>query len=187
MTQSLRYTDLLIAPPGIPDARFHSSVIMLTHEIHDSHFGLCVNRPSGYGLVEVLEDTPIKIHNCPDLPVYWGGPVSTTTMWMLHSRDWACEHTVELSEEWAMTSNEAMFHHLSDYDGPRSFRLFMGYCSWAGSQLRNELEGLGQWRKEQSWLLARNQGPEWLFEQPEHELWKNMIALSAHQAVDRWL
>lgn len=187
MTQELQPTDLLIAPPNMPDPRFRDSVLMLTHYDHAGAHGLCVNRPSGWNLREILQDSDCDIDCLPPVPVYWGGPVSHNSIWMLHSTDWVCSRTVMITSVWAMTSSEEMFHCLAAGDAPRQFRLLMGYAAWGSGQLEQELEGQGAWRKEQSWLTAHNLGPEWLFEQPVEDLWSNVVTLSSHQAVDSWL
>jgi putative transcriptional regulator len=187
MTLALNPTDLLIAPPNMPDPRFRDSVLMLTHHDDQGAHGLCVNKPLGRDLDHILRHANMDCSGLPPMPVYWGGPVSNTSIWMLHSADWVCSQTVMITSVWAMTSSEEMFHCLASHDMPRHFRLFMGYASWAPGQLDQEIEGQGSWRKEQSWLTAQNLGPEWLFEQPVEDLWSGVVTLSCHQAVDSWL
>ena len=184
---SLAPTDLLIAPPNIPDERFKNSVLMLTHYDRAGAHGLCVNRPLDWTLPEILRHTNIDVSGVPPIPIYWGGPMSSKSIWMLHSPDWVCSQTVMITSAWAMTSSEEMFHCLLDQDTPRQFRLLMGYAAWGSGQLDQELEGQGGWRQEHSWLTVHNLGPEWLFEQPVEDLWSNVVTLSSHQAVDSWL
>lgn len=85
-----------------------------------------------------------------------------------------------------MTSNEKMFYMLEANNQPLHFRLVFGFCSWAPSQLEAELRGLPPWNPKHSWLVAKNPGPEWLFEQPVENLWDNATTLCSHQAVDSW-
>jgi len=184
---SLNTTDLLIAPPNIPDPRFRDTVLMLTHYDSDGAHGLCVNRELGHTLPEILSRSNIDLTGLPPIPLYWGGPMGSQSIWMLHSPDWVCSETVMITSAWAMTSSEEMFHCLLAGDMPRNFRLLLGYAAWAPGQLDKELEGQGSWRQEHSWLTAQNLGPEWLFEQPVDELWSNVVTLSCHQAVDSWL
>lgn len=187
MTTQVRATDLLIAPPGMPDLRFRNSVLFLTHHRDQGSFALCVNKSTAWTLPEVLEGTDLRPDILPNIPVYWGGPVSPQSLWMLHSSDWVCEGTVMLSTAWAMTSSEKMFYHMADRDLPRQFRIVMGYCSWAPGQLEGELEGHRPWHREQSWLVAHDIGPEWLLEQDSEDLWASATTLCSHQAVDSWL
>jgi putative transcriptional regulator len=187
MTPDLRATDLLIAPPGFPDQRFRNTVLMLTHDHHAGSFALCVNKTTRWCLDEVIEASDISLDHVPNIPVYWGGPVSANSLWMIHSAEWKTQHTVRLDAEWAMTSDVEMFQHLADRDYPNYFRIVMGYCSWAPGQLRAELEGQPPRRKQHAWLLARNLGAEWLFEQPLEDVWANATTVSGHQAIDSWL
>ena len=180
-------TDLLIAPPAMPDPRFRRSVLMITHEHDSGSFALCVNRPTTHTLVDVLANSEINIINPPAIPVYWGGPVSSNSLWMLHSTDWATDDTAVITSAWAMTSSESMFHSIADGDTPRHFRIVMGYCSWAQGQLDAELNGSGPWQKQHSWLVAQNLGPEWLLDQDPETLWSSATTLCSHQAVDSWL
>ncbi len=183
----IQATDLLIAPPGMPDPRFRNTVLMVTHDHHSGSFALCVNKPTKFTLDEVLAESNINVINPPPMPIYWGGPVSPNSLWMIHSSDWVTEGTVMITSAWAMTSSEEMFHNICDGDTPKQFRIVMGYCSWAQGQLLAELNGLGPWRKENSWLVAQNMGPEWLLEQAPEEVWASATTLCSHQAVDSWL
>jgi putative transcriptional regulator len=179
--------DLLIAPPGIPDSRFKHAVLLLTHDHLGGSFALCVNRSTDHVLqeairdVEGLEDADLRF------PLYWGGPVSPGTIWMLHSSEWDSEHTVSINDEWSMTSHVSMFYALADGDFPNQFRLLVGYCSWAQGQLRAELRGLPPWSHNHSWLVAQDPGPEWVFETPIEQLWNDATELSSQQAVNSWL
>jgi putative transcriptional regulator len=187
MTISAKGTDLLIAPPRIPDRRFRGTVLMLTHAHASGAFALCVNRPTKHTLRELVTDAELDL-SCPlDYPLYWGGPVAPSTVWMLHSADWITEGTVQFHPDWAMTSNIEMFRALSLGECPQHFRLMMGYCSWAPGQLDLELSGQGPWRPEHTWLVAKNPGPTWVFDDNDATLWERSTTLSSHQAVASWL
>lgn len=187
MTTQVKSTDLLIAPPGLPDPRFRNCVLMLTHDHSTGSFALCVNKPTKWTLDEVIASSDLDVDCVPPIPVYWGGPVSPNSLWMIHSSEWRTSHSVVLDDHWAMTSDVEMFHHIADCDYPRHFRIVMGYCSWTQGQLRAELEGQAPWNKQHSWLVAQNMGPEWLLEQDSEDLWGTATTLSSHQAVDSWL
>lgn len=178
-------SDLLIAPPRIPDPRFKKSVLMLTHDHKGGSFALCVNRPTEHTLQDILPELGIDTNL--NFPLYWGGPVSVNTVWMLHDAGWNCEHTVPVTDEWAMTSNVEMFRDLANGNFPKHFRLMLGYCSWGKNQLQSEIDGMPPWNHNNSWLLAENLGPEWLFDQPVELIWDSATTLSSHQAVSSWL
>ena len=187
MSTRVRPTDLLIAPPNMPDSRFRNSVLMVTHNNPQGTFALCVNRPLGQGLQDISEGLDLELDYIPNIPLHWGGPMSPNSIWMLHSSEWVVQGTHMITSAWAMTSNKDMFYHMADGDYPQHFRLVMGYAGWAPGQLLGELEGAGPWSKNQSWLVAHNLGPEWLLDQDVDDLWGSVITLSSHQAVDSWL
>lgn len=188
MTARARATDLLIAPPGLPDPRFRNTVLMLTHTHHSGSFGLCLNKQTQHTLDQVVEAIDVELDYVPRVPIYWGGPVSPNSLWMIHSPEWYIDRSsVEISKDWLMTSNIEMFQHIADGDYPQHFRIVMGHCSWGPGQLESELAGVGPWRPEHSWLIAQNMGPAWVLEQDPEELWASATTLCSHQAVDSWL
>jgi putative transcriptional regulator len=180
----VKVTDLLIAPPQMPDPRFRDTVLMITAHSHWGSRAVCVNRPLGATLDQVLQGHPWSL---PPTPVYWGGPVNTHSLWMLHSTDWQCAHSQQLSESWAVTSHARMLDQLTEPGGPRYSRFMLGHAGWAPGQLQAELEGGQGWSQSQSWLTADNLGVEWLLEQSVEDVWNNTIMVSCHQAVDSWL
>ena len=176
---------LLIAPPGLPDPRFKKTVMLITRNNKAGSLALCVNRITQYTVKDVLADTGLNLDL--NIPLYWGGPVDVTSIWMLHSSEWQLDSTMHINDDWSITSNISMFHHISDLDTPKYFRLMFGQASWAPGQLTAELRGMPPWNPNHSWLLADEITPEWLFEQPEDSLWVNCTEMSGLQAVSHWL
>ena len=168
----------------MPDPRFRDTVLMITALSQTGSRAVCVNKPMAVTLDQVLQGHPWQL---PPMPVYWGGPVNTHSLWMLHSTDWQCDHSIELSESWAVTSHASMLDQLSALRGPRWSRFMLGHAGWAPGQLQAELEGRQGWSQSQSWLTAENLGPAWLFDQTVEDLWSSTITVSCHQAVDSWL
>jgi putative transcriptional regulator len=178
--------DLLISPVHMPDPRFKETVMLLTHDNDHGSFALCLNKPMPRQVSDVIEDQ-IDITNFPDQTLYWGGPVSPHTIWMLHDSDWCSEHTVSVNDQWSMTSHLSMFHSLAQGDTPRHFRICSGFAAWAVGQLEMEIQGQQPWRPESSWLIAHDASAEWALDQDESQLWKNSVALSANQAIGQWM
>lgn len=175
--------DLLIAPPQAEMGPFAESVMLVGVNNEEGTQAWVMNRATGHKVSEILKDYNIRLINDPDL--YWGGPVSPHTVWMLHSPEWQLGNTRSINEHWAVTSNEAMFHHLADGDAPRYFKIMMGYAGWTRGQLNEELRGEPPRKQSQSWLILRDPDTEWLAEQSEEELWRDAVAQSVQQSVDR--
>lgn len=179
--------DLLIAPAAMRDPRFYKSVILITHHHNEGSYGLCMNRPSGYAVQDLVEEAELELDCELNMPLYWGGPVQPSTVWMLHCPDWSTEHTIHVNQHWSITSHAEMFFHLADQDFPRYFRIFHGYSGWAPGQLTMELNSQGPWARQSSWLTASQVDPEFILEQDESQLWTATVELSARQAMDHWL
>lgn len=174
--------DLLVAPPQAAMGTFAESVILIGVNNEEGTQGWVMNRGTGHKVSEILKDYNIQLINDPEL--YWGGPVSPHTVWMLHSSEWTLGNTRKINDYWSVTSNEAMFHHLADGDAPRHFKIMLGYSGWARGQLNDELKGEPPRKQSQSWLILRHPDNEWLADQREEELWRDAVAQSVQQSVD---
>jgi putative transcriptional regulator len=186
MTVRAQAGDLLIAPPGMIDERFEEAVIMLTHSMSRGTFALCLNKPTDYMLQDILDEIGVDMNL--NFPLYWGGPMSPGTVWMLHDAEWTLgDHSEIINDKWAMTSNIKMFEAMAQGDYPQYFRMMFGYCSWAPHQLEAELDGLSSGGQVNSWLVAQNPEPDWVFETAADDLWTVTTSLSGAQAIDSWL
>jgi len=175
----------LIAPPAMIDSRFSKTVLLVTHNNLAGTFALCINKPTNHDISQIAIE--LGIPNSLKFPLFWGGPVNRGSIWMLHSSEWKCQYTMPVNDSWSVTSNEVMFHHLSDGDVPNYFRIAYGICTWAPGQLDMELSGTPPFTRSSSWLIANDINPEDIFEQHIDEVWDNCIKTSGSQAVDNWL
>ena len=178
---------LLIAPPAMTDGRFAKSVLLLTHNNQHGAFAICLNKPSRHTAESIREELNIDTDTNLPFQLYWGGPVNHGSIWLVHDNSWKIENTMHVNDEWRITSDESMFHHMADGDLPRTFRLAFGYASWAPGQLDMELSGQPPFSKRSSWVFTEKVNPEWLFETPVDELWDRATKLASTQAIDSWL
>lgn len=179
--------DLLIAPTLAADYRFARAVIMITHAQAQSSSGLVLNRISQLNVQDLVQDPGLRHHPRLDIAIYWGGPVQSRTIWMLHAAEWSVAATMEINAQWSLTSHSDMFQALVDGQGPEWYRIFHGFTGWGPGQLTRELEGRPPYSAQHSWLVVTEPPAEWLQDQPPETLWLDSVALAAHQAVDHWL
>ena len=177
--------DLLIAPPSMPDPRFNQTVMFLTHYNTRGAYALCMNRPTEHTLNTIVK--PLGLEFEVDHPLYWGGPVSLSTVWMLHDTGWSVNNTMRINDHWSITSHEEMFHHLSKGVWPDRFRIMIGHASWDAGQLDAEIQGQEPWTHSSSWLCVKHPDPDWLFDLDAEQLWSSSCSLSGQQAVDSWM
>lgn len=187
----MKYEDLypgsmLIAPPHMTDIRFAGSVLLVaTHNQTEGTIALCVNHETSFTVNDLVDEIGIEA-NLP-FPVYWGGPVASGSIWMLHTTDWMSQRSILINEQWAMTSTRTMFEFLAAGDTPREFRIMHGFASWAPGQLKGELEGKHPWTPGSSWLIAPDQGPEWLFSQADDHMWDTCTRLATEETINEWI
>lgn len=184
LNRDLAPGDLLIAPPSMQDSRFARSVIMLT-SVGMITSGFVLNRATDHSVNDLVSKMNLDLDE--EIPVYWGGPVSPNTVWMLHDPDWQHDQTVQINEHWSATSHLSMFHHINDGDRPQRFRVFIGCASWAPGQLDHELEGTPPWTQNSSWLTVHRPDPDCLLDSDGDDLWTQATGMSRQQAVDQWI
>jgi putative transcriptional regulator len=182
---TLQAGDLIIAPPAMKDPRFSQSVIMLTSHSAQSSYGLVLNKVTEHAVADLVKDEAMAIMS--DIPLYWGGPVSPTTVWMLHSNDWAMSNTIMVNDYWSITSNPRMFHTFAEGMEPQEFRVFYGFASWASGQLESEIQGEYPWTPESSWLLWHRPYNDEILNVEADQLWNVATGECAQQAVNNWL
>lgn len=177
--------DLLIAPPGMLDPRFRKTVLIITYDGLHGTQALCLNRDTDLTVNNIIE--PMGRALDPDQPLYWGGPVASTTLWMLHDRGWSTDNTLEINNSWSVTSSTRMFNDLENSAGPHRARFCLGLSSWAPGQLEAEIDGSKPWHPESSWLIAHCPPPDILFKVDPDDMWEWACELSAQQAVASWI
>jgi putative transcriptional regulator len=185
MSVTVRAGDLLISPPNIIDPRFHKTVLFVTHHAASGAFALCVNKPTTHTLKDIIE--PLNLELDHDCMLYWGGPVSPTTVWMMHDNSWAVENTIRVNSDWSITSNLGMFHKMAQGQWPQRYRIMFGHASWAPGQLDRELEGREPWDHDSSWLVVKDPDAAWLYDQKPHALWNSGCGICSQQTVNSWM
>ncbi len=135
---------LLLAMPGIGDARFERSVIAMC--LHDDHgaLGLCLHHEDrDFTVPDLMRQLGIDPRNTPSRPVLQGGPVETGRGFVLHTPDWAGQDTRHIGERWALTSTLDVLAAIAEERGPQHWLVATGYAGWGAGQLERELRHHG--------------------------------------------
>lgn len=177
MNTELVAGDLIIAPPTLTSNPFSGAVIMLAGI--DPTFGFVVNKPASTPLKSIAPSLPGNLN----AEVFWGGPVNSHTVWILHSKDWRMHNTVDISEYWALTTNINMFSVIADGYVPAHWRIFVGFSTWGPGQLAYEIDNLTQ---SQGWIIAPNPPAFFVTTEKSKDLWQASIEISKTRAVDSW-
>lgn len=147
----------LLAMPGIGDPRFDHAVIAMC--MHDESGALGIGlggEIAGLGFHDVLRQLSIDPVAAPDCGVCIGGPVEPGRGFVLHSRDWSGQDTVDVAGRWALSGMVDVLRAIAAGRGPTRWQVALGYAGWGAGQLEAEIQSNG-------WLHCEAD-PELLFD-----------------------
>lgn len=161
----------LLAMPGIGDPRFdHAVIAMCAHDAQGA-LGIGVgNEIGGMGFHDLLTQLDIDPGNVPDRAVNRGGPVEPGRGFVLHSRDWEGQDTVDVAGRWALSGTIDILRAIADGKGPRQWLPALGYAGWGEGQLDEEMTRHG-------WLTVETDA-SLMFEVPTSERWARGMAMA---------
>ena len=166
---------LMVAARGLPDPNFVESVVLLIQYDQQGTVGLMINRRTRAPISRVLQD--LNTAKDRSHPAYHGGPVELTAVFGLsRSRKKLDGATSLLSEVYLVSSKALLDKALATSSGPADFRLYLGYCGWAGGQLENEVRHDG-W-----WIFDAN--PGLVFDSNPDSVWSRLIARTEEQIAE---
>jgi putative transcriptional regulator len=140
---------LLVAMPGMPDARFAQSVIYICVHSDRGAMGLVVNRiAENVGFQELLEQVGVKgVPVERRIAVHIGGPVESGLGFVLHSSDYAIDGTLNVDESIRLTASVEVLKEIASGRGPVRCLLALGYSGWGPGQLEREI-------RQNGWLIV---------------------------------
>lgn len=128
---------ILVSEPHLNDYYFSKSVVLLADHSEEGSFGIIVNKPISKNLNEVVEGFPPF-----NAPVYLGGPVSTDSLFYIHTLGDEIEGSSLIMEGIYWGGNIEQVRTLMEASriNPDQIRFFIGYSGWTPNQLNEELE-----------------------------------------------
>ena len=163
---------LLVSARGLPDPNFVNSVVLLIQHDQQGTLGLMVNRRTRAPISRVLRD--LKMGKEGSDPVYLGGPVELDAVFGLTRSRKKLEGATSVVNEVYLLSNKTLLEKtLTASPGPGDFRLYIGYCGWAGGQLENEVMQGGWW--------IFNADANLVFDPDPPSVWSRLIARAERQ------
>jgi putative transcriptional regulator len=144
---------LLLAMPSVGDPRFHKAVIFMCAHDSKGGMGIVINCPvPGMTFSKLLEHFDIIPGEGADkmamnTPVMAGGPVETTRGFLLHSREFVTNDTINVNRDFSVSGTVASLKACATGQGPRKIRFALGYAGWESTQLEQEIQ-------ENAWLTV---------------------------------
>ncbi len=157
---------ILLAMPGMGDARFDHAVIAMC--VHDANGALGIGigaALSGVTLHELLKDTGIAPGVARDAPVHAGGPVEQQRGFVLHSAEWDAPGTLPVSDQWSLSASLEVLRAIAEGRGPAHWLIALGYAGWGAGQLEAEM-------RQHGWHAATGKSAI-LFGTPAPDRWRS--------------
>ena len=174
----------LIATPEIQGDMFEKSLIYLCQHSENGAWGIMVNKPTDIPLKRLFQqvDLPLARADLQELSVLEGGPLHTERGFVLHERmrplsaeppsvnakdedegeDSIYASTLLVAgSQLELTTSTDIMHAIAQGGGPKQVLVTLGFSSWGGGQLEEELA-------QNAWLAldAGDQPEVLLFETP---------------------
>jgi putative transcriptional regulator len=161
---------LLIAMPGLHDARFARTVIYMCAHNEDGAMGLVINRLIGaITFPDLLRQLGIEPTGLTDeIRVHFGGPVESGRGFVLHSSDYLQEGSLNVDGKVVLTATIDILHDIAAGLGPRQRLMALGYAGWGPGQLDSEIQANG-------WLNA-DADDDIVFGQDLESKWERAIS-----------
>ena len=131
---------MLLALPGMGDPNFdHSAIAMCVHDENGAR-GVDVGRViEGLSMAELVANFGVDAAHLTHVPVLRGGPVEPQRGFVLHSRDWGGQDSIEVTPEWALSGSLDILKAIGAGMGPDRFLMVLGYSGWGAGQLEHEM------------------------------------------------
>jgi len=135
----------LIATEKMQDNRFAETVIVMLESDEGGAWGLVINKRVGTMPIALLIDPNLntseereKLYEF-NIPIYWGGPVETKEIFILHSNEYRSNTTRNYGNISVSQDYDILFD-IAENKGPEKSLVIMGYSGWGSGQLEGEME-----------------------------------------------
>ena len=135
----------LIATEKMTDNRFSKTVIVMLESDENGAWGLTINKRLGTMPIALLIDPSL---NTPEereelfklnVPIFWGGPVDSKEIFVLHSNEYKSESTIKY-QNISISQDYEILLDIAKNKGPKKSLIILGYSGWGKGQLEGEME-----------------------------------------------
>ncbi|SMF76114.1 putative transcriptional regulator [Allosphingosinicella indica] len=154
----------LLAMPGIGDPRFERAVIAMCAHDEDGALGIGLGRTlSDIGFHALLKQLDIDPGVAPDCRIHAGGPVEPQRGFIIHSRDWGGEGSIDVAGRWTLSATLDILRAIAEGKGPERWIAALGYAGWGAGQLEQEMKRHGWFTTagDEALLFKSDVGARW--------------------------
>jgi putative AlgH/UPF0301 family transcriptional regulator len=174
----IRPGSLLIAHPTNSHPNRTNQVIYVTSSNEHDTNGLILNILSDVDLRMLLLDKGIDWQG--DCNLYIGGDSCPNAIIMLHTDEWYSSNTVQIDNNWSMSSDGVMMEKLDMGNSPEWYRLFAGYETWDADDLEHQLRS-----SRPEWILLAKPSQA-LIELADNNLWQTAVTEYSQDVFDTY-
>ena len=162
----------LIATEKMKDERFRKTVILMLDSDENGAWGLTINKQLGVVPIALLLDPSLNSSEEREelfkinIPIFWGGPVDTKEIFILHSSEYTSETTKKYAQISISQDYEILFD-IAKNKGPKKSMVILGYSGWGSGQLEGEME-------RDHWILS-DINLDIMFEEESKEKWEKAL------------
>ena len=135
----------LIATEKMTDNRFGETVIIMLNSDEKGAWGLVINKRLGLVPIALLIDPSLNTSQEREelykinIPIFWGGPVDTKEIFVLHSNEYKSETTKKHGKV-SISKDYEILLDIAKNKGPEKSLVILGYSGWGSGQLEGEME-----------------------------------------------
>ena len=135
----------LIATEKMTDNRFSKTVIVMLESDENGAWGLTINKRLGTMPIALLIDPSLNTSEERkelfklNVPIFWGGPVDSKEIFVLHSNEYKSESTIKY-QNISISQDYEILLDIAKNKGPKKSLVILGYSGWGKGQLEGEME-----------------------------------------------
>ena len=135
-------------------------------------WGLTINKQLGVVPIALLLDPSLNSSEEREelfkinIPIFWGGPVDTKEIFILHSSEYTSE-TTKKYEQISISQDYGILFDIAKNKGPKKSLVILGYSGWGSGQLEGEME-------RDHWILS-DINLDIMFEEESKEKWEKAL------------
>ena len=162
----------LIATEKMTDNRFSKTVIVMLESDENGAWGLAINKRLGTMPIALLIDPSLNTSEEREelfklnVPIFWGGPVDSKEIFVLHSNEYKSESTIKY-QNISISQDYEILLDIAKNKGPKKSLVILGYSGWGSGQLEGEME-------RDHWILS-DINLDIMFEEESKEKWEKAL------------